>query len=562
MGTVGYWWSQRISSRRGPTLLIGSGLLLMATFLVLGGQTASAAASCAFNGQGGIATGVTPGGTIAVVCTGLPSKQSVVLVETSALAAFVANADQEDEADVGALQLGNASTGGALAVTFNVPNPYTDSDSNGVCPPTQAQVDAGAVACRLTVATLSGLTYGTATLQYAGQPTPQSPTLGLSPGSACVGQQVTISDGSGSGDWWGNAGAETSLSSADISVGGVAALDPSASISAATYSYNPPSPLASPVLSGSFAVPPGVDVGVQDVTVTEPNTTGLPGTVSASMPLTIVATGCPPSQTTRFLSAAPTDAVFGGPTYTPSASATSGLPVTLTIDPSAAPVCSMSAGTVSYSGAGTCTIDANQAGSDAFLAAPQVQQSFLVDKATPSAPTITNIPGSGAAEVEGDFNPVVETTGDGVTSVTSSTSSVCPVGPTGTVVFLNAGLCTLTAHVAPGADYLPADGAPQSFTVGPDIQAITSSNQASATSRSPFSFTVTTIGATTPVISEKGALPQHLRFVDDGNGTATIAGTPVVKKAKVYHLTITAVFGSGASKYVAVQTFTLTVSPA
>jgi len=50
-----------------------------------------------------------------------------------------------------------------------------------------------------------------------------------------------------------------------------------------------------------------------------------------------------------------------------------------------------------------------------------------------------------------------------------------------------------------------------------------------------------------------------MTFVDNDNGTAIISGTP--KRVGVRHLKITATFGSGPTKYVVTQTFTLTVKP-
>ena len=42
----------------------------------------------------------------------------------------------------------------------------------------------------------------------------------------------------------------------------------------------------------------------------------------------------------------------------------------------------------------------------------------------------------------------------------------------------------------------------------------------------PGSFTVTTTGFPTSSLSESGALPSGVTFVDNGDGTATLAGTP------------------------------------
>ena len=65
--------------------------------------------------------------------------------------------------------------------------------------------------------------------------------------------------------------------------------------------------------------------------------------------------------------------------YTPTATATSGLPVTFSIDSfSTAGACSISGGVVTFTGSGTCTVDADQPGNGSWQAAPQVQQIITV----------------------------------------------------------------------------------------------------------------------------------------------------------------------------------------
>jgi S-layer family protein len=93
------------------------------------------------------------------------------------------------------------------------------------------------------------------------------------------------------------------------------------------------------------------------------------------------------AQTISFTSSAPAHAVAGGATYTPTATATSGLTVVFTIDPSASSICSINAGVVSFNAVGTCVIDANQAGDTNYNAAPQVQQSFAVT----NTPTFSDV---------------------------------------------------------------------------------------------------------------------------------------------------------------------------
>jgi hypothetical protein len=85
-------------------------------------------------------------------------------------------------------------------------------------------------------------------------------------------------------------------------------------------------------------------------------------------------------QTISFTSTIPAHAVANGFPYTVSATATSGLPVVLTLDGSSTG-CSLAGSAVSFTAAGTCVIDANQAGNTAYTAASQVQQSLKITQA-------------------------------------------------------------------------------------------------------------------------------------------------------------------------------------
>ena len=99
----------------------------------------------------------------------------------------------------------------------------------------------------------------------------------------------------------------------------------------------------------------------------------------------------------------------------------------------------------------------------------------------------------------------------------------------------------------------PAGTTTQSFVLTVSAPpAITSAASATATVGSAFNFTVRATGAPTPTLTESGTLPQGLTWVDNGNGTATLAGTPGVGQGGVYQLTITATNSLGT----ATQTFT------
>ena len=58
------------------------------------------------------------------------------------------------------------------------------------------------------------------------------------------------------------------------------------------------------------------------------------------------------------------------------------------------------------------------------------------------------------------------------------------------------------------------------------MPAFTSPGTATATGGSPFTFQVVTAAASATNVTRSGALPAGLAFTNDGNGTATIAGTP------------------------------------
>jgi hypothetical protein len=99
-------------------------------------------------------------------------------------------------------------------------------------------------------------------------------------------------------------------------------------------------------------------------------------TVTAPVPVT------KESQTVAFTSTNPSPVTVGA-TYTPTASATSGLTVEITVDAASAGACSLSSGVVTFDAAGTCTIDADQPGDAAYDAAPQAQQSITVTEPAP-----------------------------------------------------------------------------------------------------------------------------------------------------------------------------------
>jgi hypothetical protein len=94
-----------------------------------------------------------------------------------------------------------------------------------------------------------------------------------------------------------------------------------------------------------------------------------------------------------------------------------------------------------------------------------------------------------------------------------------------------------------------------------------SATTATATVGTPFSFTVLTSALPVPTIKKLRKLPPGLHFVNNGNGTATLSGTPSDQSSGTYKLRFRATVKSGkvksgTTKYVATQPFTLVVLPA
>ena len=211
------------------------------------------------------------------------------------------------------------------------------------------------------------------------------------------------------------------------------------------------------------------------------------------------------TQTITFTTAAPTGATVGGSGYHPAATGgASGNPVVLTVDASTSANCAISGGVVSYLKAGTCILDANQAGSANYAPAAQVQQSFAISPAA-QAVTITSTPPTNAKV--GDTYAVTATGGGSGNPVVlaTSTPSVCSVSPTGpgaaTVTFTAQGTCTITANQAGNADYLAAAQVTQSVAVTRKAQTITGlTSPSSATVPGSYTASATGGGSGNPVV--------------------------------------------------------------
>ena len=195
-----------------------------------------------------------------------------------------------------------------------------------------------------------------------------------------------------------------------------------------------------------------------------------------------------------------------------------------------------------------------------------VQQTLTITIAQPPAITSGNS-ATFTAGTLGTFS--VSTTGSPTAKITES--GALPSGVTltdngngtatlaGTAASGSTGTYPITVTASNGV----SPDASQSFTLtvnaAPTAPAITSGNSAAFTAGTQGTFPVTSTGSPTAKITESGALPSGVTLTDNGNGTATLAGTPASGAAGSYPLTITASNGVSPD---ASQSFTLTVSPA
>jgi Bacterial Ig-like domain (group 3)/Putative Ig domain len=180
----------------------------------------------------------------------------------------------------------------------------------------------------------------------------------------------------------------------------------------------------------------------------------------------------------------------------------------------------------------TVTVAAGASGSSAVTTTVTAGSAGTVNLAVSGAPS----------GVTATLSPLSVTAGGGSTLAISTTPATAPGKYTLTVTGTEAAASHATAVTL-------------NVTNPPTI---TSANSATFTIGQPGTFTVTAAGSPTPTLTESGALPAGVTFVDNGTGTATLSGTPSSGTSGIYKLVITAHNSAGD----ATQNFSLTVNEA
>jgi hypothetical protein len=166
-------------------------------------------------------------------------------------------------------------------------------------------------------------------------------------------------------------------------------------------------------------------------------------------------------QQISFQTLPPSDAVLGEGPFPVVAVSSSRLPVELS---SATPsICSFERAEVHVIAAGTCTIDANQSGSNYYEEAPQREDSFTITKRSQVVRFLSTAPTSVTAGGT-PYLATAEASSGLPVSFSASEADVCEAKGE-TIYFIAAGACAIEASQEGNAEFAAALGAQQSITV-------------------------------------------------------------------------------------------------
>jgi hypothetical protein len=283
------------------------------------------------------------------------------------------------------------------------------------------------------------------------------------------------------------------------------------------------------LVSGSYTYTGILPVGVDSVVAVYSGDSNYSGSTSSAATVTV-------NQATQTITfTAPTTPVtYGASSVTLSASATSSLTVAFTVDVSSTSgACSITGGTtLNFTGAGNCVIDANQAGNSTYSAAPQVQNTVVINQATqtitgfaPSspvtygvAPITLSVSGSGASGLPVTFSILSGTCG----SLSGTNNSTLTIN----------GVCTLTvaADQAGNSNYSSATEVTANIVVNQASQTITGFAPPSTATYGSGTITLSVTGGgasgnsvTFSVLSGPGTISSGNILTINGVGTIVVA---------------------------------------
>ena len=282
---------------------------------------------------------------------------------------------------------------------------------------------------------------------------------------------------------------------------------------------------------------------------------------TSSAPVTITASSKSP-QTVAFTSTVPASPIDDD-TYVASATATSNLSVTIGIQSGSPSVCTATAGTspvtVTFTGAGTCVLEATQAGNGSFdPAAPNATQAIRVYATASDAAaglknqSITFADQSSRRIGTPDFRLTATASSGLAVSYASSTPAACTVAAGGIVHLVAPGPCTITASQAGDTSFAAADSVTRSFSVTaavPSAPRILSSSAGTGAATLNFAAPDDTGGSPILAYSIFATPTSGSSTVSSSNCTASPCTITGLVDDSTYTIAIAAINAAGIGAY-------------
>jgi hypothetical protein len=356
----------------------------------------------------------------------------------------------------------SAVTNSAQAITYSssTPSVCTVTNTGNNATGTVTTIVAGT--CTVTAAQPGGWVYAAATPVTQSFTVTSGASFTLSPASA----SLTIAQGNSTTDaitvtpvngFGGAVTFSTELLPANMT---------------ATFSPNPTSSKSAQMTLGVQTAVPGTYTF---------NVIGISGSLAASIPVTVVATG---TQTITFPQIGTQQL---GATIWLNASVSSGnVAYFVSSTPS---ICSVSGSSATMLAVGTCTIVAEQGANGLYTAAANVSNSFqVVNNPTPQTISFAAI---GTQTVGTPLTLTATASSNLAVTYSASPSTVCSVSGT-TATFVGAGTCTITATQTGNSTYAAATPVSQMFTVNGEPQTIAFGTVSTQTVGTPLTLAATT----------------------------------------------------------------------
>ena len=176
------------------------------------------------------------------------------------------------------------------------------------------------------------------------------------------------------------------------------------------------------------------------------------------------------------------------------------------------------------SGAGTCTVIANQPGNSNYSAAPQTTQSSAATLATQTITFTTNAPASAAYK----SNFTVTTAASSGLAVVYTSSGACNNSGATYTMTSSTGTCTVIANLPGNTNYTAAPKITESTTASKGAATVTFTGApVTAPYQSTFTVTATTNASTKAVITASGScsISGTTVTMTSGSGTCTVTAS-------------------------------------